>query len=219
MPWQWHDSCFFWQCCKTPILAGLFQPVSDWVVPSSIWDKNLEIQEQTCSVMSMWGDWMALLSSWAAVCLLESYISLWRSWGSRVLLEVCINCPHFHGHPAPTHPLGSACSPLLAVLHCGTLVQEDNLRSLMKTGDWKWEVTDDVYQSTLSSCCCLGMEEFCPNNVLALLCSRSPWKTKAETSWTMVWRRVIVVKIYSLSIFQLFRAPAPSLGSWDFSQF
>lgn len=37
--------------------------------------------------------------------------------------------------------------------------------------------------------------------------------------YSMVWSKVIVVKIYSLLIFQLFPAPIASLGSWDFSHF
>ena len=64
-------------CSVTPVLSGLLQPVSDWVVPSSNWHKSLEIQQQTCPVMSMWGDWTAFLSCWALQCPLWRPISTW----------------------------------------------------------------------------------------------------------------------------------------------
>lgn len=135
------------------LLSAKWHPMSGWVVPSSNWDKNVEIQEQTWAVVSMWDNWMALLSSWAQQCV------LWRAiptCGEAEDAECCwrfaVSCSHFHGHPAALHPVVPARSLLLAVIHWGTLVQEDNFGSLMKTGDWRWEVTDEVYQSTPSSC-------------------------------------------------------------------
>lgn len=150
--------------------------------------------------MSKWGDWMALLSSWALQCVLWRVIpACGEAEDAGCCWKFAVSCPHFHGRPAPMHLLVPACSLLLDVLHWGTLGQEDDFRSLKETGDWGWELTDNVYQSTLSSRF-LEMEEFCPNNVF-IVCSRSPW------------RKVIVVKIYSLLIFQLFPTPTQSLGA------
>lgn len=121
-------------------LSAEWHPVSDWMAPFSNQDKNVEIQEQTCPGMSMRDNWMSLLSSW--------------------------NVGGLQGAAPTSMGTQLPCSLLLAVIHqWGTLGQEDNFRSLMKTGDWGWEVTDEVYQSTLSSCS-LGMEGFCPNNVV-----------------------------------------------------
>lgn len=91
--------------------------------------------------MSKWGDWMALLSSWALQCV------LWRAIPARGEAEdagccwrFAVSCPHFCGHPAPMHPLMSACSLLLDVLHWGTVGKEDDFRSLMETEDEKWQM-------------------------------------------------------------------------------
>lgn len=146
-------------------LSAKWHPVSDWVVPSSNRDKNVEIEEQTCLVVSMWDNWMSLLSSWAQQCLLWGAIPTCGEGEDAGYCWFAGSWSHFHGHPAPLQPLVPACSLLLAVIPWGTLVQEHNFRSLMKTGDWRWEVTDKVYQSTLSSWS-LEIEEFCPNNVV-----------------------------------------------------